>query len=257
VLDLTRRKAFEIRGEEPPAMKPPVAPRLLPISDAAAISWQGSAGARDYVVERAGAETGPWEAVGDGVDDAAVQYRPLYRDDSAEPGRAYFYRVIARNDAGPSPPSNIVGPVEVKHRTLVDECADVTQIAMTAGDVKPTTGEDRRRREDVHRLALGAGGSVGYELTQPIASWRAIVYRDGKSPRLAAEYSADGEQWSPAAIQQRISAPGGGDYNYLEESIIASDDAPPSGARFMRLAAEGDDAAPPLELSRVEIRYGQ
>lgn len=257
VLELTRRKAFEIRGQEPPAMAPPAAPRLLPIADAAAISWQGSAGARDYVVERAATEAGPWEAISDAVDDAAVQYRPIDHDDSAEPGHAYYYRVLARNDSGLSPPSNVVGPVEVTHRTLIDECADVTQIAMTAGDVKPTTGEDRRRREDVHRLALGADGSVVYEVTQPIRSWRAIVYRDERSPHLAAEYSADGDQWAPVNIQQRISAPGGGDYNYLEESIVASDEPPPSDARFLRLKAAGDADSPPLELSRVEIRYGE
>ena len=73
VMRLTREKAYEIRGEAPPPLEFPAAPRLLPITDAAAISWQGSAGASSYLVERATSPTGPWMVVADAVDDTAVQ----------------------------------------------------------------------------------------------------------------------------------------------------------------------------------------
>lgn len=262
VLELTRRKAFEIRGLTLPAIEPPAPPRLQPIDDAAAISWQGSAGARDYVVERAdapqpGATEAPqnWQIVGDGVDDSAVQYAPLFHDDSAEPGRSYLYRVLARNEAGSSEPSNIVGPVAVAHRTLVDDCADATLAAQTAGNVTPSTGEDRRRREDVHRLAIGSGGSVVYEVAAPIASWRAVVYRDSTSSELTAEHSADGEQWTAAAVTARTLGGAGGDYRYLYQQEVASAELPP-GARFLRLSVAHAADTSHVELSRIEIRYG-
>jgi mannan endo-1,4-beta-mannosidase len=261
VLELTRRKAFEIRGLAAPTIEPPAPPRLLPIDDAAAISWQGSAGAHDYVVERAdapesGAADAPrdWQVVGNGVDDSAVQYAPLFHDDSAEPGSSYLYRVVARNEAGSSSPSNVAGPVAVAHRTLVDDCANPTLATLTAGAVSPSTGEDRRRREDVHRLAIGPGGSIVYEVAAPIVSWRAIAFREAGSPELAAEYSADGDLWTPAAVKAQTLSAAGGDYRYLQQQEVASAELPP-GTRFLRLSAADANNAAPVELSRIEIRY--
>ena len=57
-------------------------------------------GAASYDVERAAAADGPWTTVGKDVSDADYQYRPLFSDDSAAPGQAAYYRVIARNSAG-------------------------------------------------------------------------------------------------------------------------------------------------------------
>jgi hypothetical protein len=301
VLELTRRQAFEIRGLTAPPIEPPAPPALLPIEDVAAISWQGSAGAQDYVVERAiapppqparegigegfdeplidasapvnpAADANPspspslqgrgisqWHVVGEPIDDASVQYRPLFQDAWAEPGQSYYYRVIARNSGGASEPSNAIGPVAVAHRTLVDECVDAALAASTSVGVEPSRGQDRRRREDVHRLAVPAGGAVVYGVAESIKQWRAIVFRDDGSPRLTADYLSDGREWTPATFHQQSSGASAGDYDYLQQVIVMSTDAA-NGARFLRLTAQGDEkagnAAPALELSRVEIRYG-
>ena len=114
--------------------------------------------------------------VGDAVDDTTVQYRPLFSDASAESGRHYFYRVTAQNAAGKSAASNVVGPVDVTHRTLVDDCRDLSHVAETIGDVEPTTGDDRRRREDLHRPSIPAGGAVIYRVDAPIESWEATFF---------------------------------------------------------------------------------
>ena len=50
---------------------------------------------------------------GEEISEAAVQYRPLFADADVEKGE-YSYRVLARNQAGLSPPSNVVGPVRVE-----------------------------------------------------------------------------------------------------------------------------------------------
>ena len=80
VMSLVRDKAYEIRGEKPPAIERPAAPKLLPIEKVSAISWQGSAGASGYDVWRASAESEwRWKKIAEKVSDADVQYRPLFQ----------------------------------------------------------------------------------------------------------------------------------------------------------------------------------
>jgi hypothetical protein len=127
VLTLLRTKAFAIRGLSPPALEKPTAPVLLPARSPAAITWQGSAGAERYDVERATGPKGPWIVAGKDIDDTWVQYRPLFSDESAEIGRAYYYRVRAKNEAGISPVSNVVGPLTAADRVVVDELQDFSK----------------------------------------------------------------------------------------------------------------------------------
>ena len=88
VLQLTRDKAYEIRNESAPPVEKPAAPAPLPIAHPSLISWQGSAGAASYDVERADGADGPWNIVGKDVSDADTQYWPLFADTSATPDRA-------------------------------------------------------------------------------------------------------------------------------------------------------------------------
>ncbi len=250
VLALTRSKAFEIRGLEPPARTPPQPPTVLPIADVASIAWQGSAGADDYTVERSLSKGGPWMVIGQRVDDSAVQYRPLFNDELAEPGRSYFYRIRARNSAGLSEPSAVAGPIAVMHRTLVDEGQDLARISETVGDVKPTTGDDRRRREDIHRLAIPANGAVVYRVEEPIESWHAIFFRETGAAEIVTGYSADGAEFQMADAEVTVGPKGEGDYGYLEQVDLRSARMP-VGARYLRLQASGGD----MELSRIEIQY--
>lgn len=143
VMSLVRQKAHEIRGLGPPPLAPPAAPKLLAIERVSAISWQGAAGASSYDVQRSNEPEGQWQTVAAGVSDAEVQYRPLMNDSTAEPGQSYYYRVIAHSEGGPSPPSNVVGPVAVNCRTLVDECTDLQSLHATTGSVALATENAR------------------------------------------------------------------------------------------------------------------
>ena len=78
IMAVTRRYAFAIRGLTSPPLPGPLPPKLLPISDPAAISWQGSVGAANYIVERAPKAEGPWQVIGDGVDESFTQDRPQF-----------------------------------------------------------------------------------------------------------------------------------------------------------------------------------
>ncbi len=99
-----RTNAFAIRGLPVPPVPVPAPPNLLPITDAAAISWQGSVGATGYQVERAANRGGDWQVVATNVDEAFTQYRPQFADETVPAGN-WFYRVRARtNPACRNPP---------------------------------------------------------------------------------------------------------------------------------------------------------
>jgi len=162
LMAIVRSNAFLIRGMAVPPVPVPEPPRLLPISDVSAITWRGSVGATHYTVERAPSPGGPWDVAGDRIDEAAVQYRPLFADTNAGKG-LWFYRVRAANQTGISERSNIAGPVSVRHATLVDEMADFSMIKSRTGAVEIQTRDARKAKEDAHRLAGQPGGSIVYE----------------------------------------------------------------------------------------------
>ena len=127
LMTTVRERAFAIRGLPVPPVPVPAPPRLLRVMNAAAIAWQGSVGAADYQVERAGNPSGPWQIIAANVDEAFTQYRPQFADENV-PAGTWYYRVRARNASGFSEPSNVSGPVRVKSATLVDELADFSQV---------------------------------------------------------------------------------------------------------------------------------
>jgi hypothetical protein len=257
VLALTRNKGFEIQGLEPPAIDPPAAPKLLSIGDPAAISWQGSTGASAYDVERAASATGPWTKVGRDVNDADVQYRPLFHDESVAPGETYFYRVIARSSAGDSPPSNVVGPVTPAHRTLVDDCRELDQLAGHQGDVTVATDNVRRTQEDAHRFVLPPGAAIEYRADAPIVGWRIDVFAESPDAELEFAGSADGQQFTPLAGRSEAFSSGEGDYGYLVP-IRFQGTVQGGEVTMLRIArpaeaSGGDD----VQIARVEIQYGE
>jgi hypothetical protein len=117
--------------------------------------------------------------------------------------------------------------------------------------VNPTTGEDRKRREDIHRILIPTGGSITYRVDGPIKSWRLILFRENGSANVEAEQSSDGVAFSAIEATAEVGPEAGGDYGYLQMVQLSSRPLRP-GAKFLRLKAVGG----PIEISRVEIRYG-
>jgi hypothetical protein len=257
VLDLTREKGFEIQGLAPPAIELPAPPRLLPIESPAAISWQGSAGAASYDVERAPAADGPWTTIGKNVADANFQYRPLFSDDSATPGPAAYYRVTARNSAGDSAPSNTVGPVTAAHRTLVDECVDLKQLASHTGDVTVRTDNVRRTQEDAQRIVLAPGAAVVYRVAEPITAWRAYAFAESPNAEIVVAGSADGSRFAPLAADRKAFSSGQGDYGYLVP-LLFQGTSPGGDQTQLRIELPATaESSEPVQISRVEIDYGR
>ncbi|MBN2024403.1 MAG: cellulase family glycosylhydrolase [Pirellulales bacterium] len=250
VLDLMRRKAFAIRGLAAPPLAPPEAPRLLPIDDVAAIAWQGSAGATAYNVERAASRDGPWTVVGENVSDAAVQYRPLFADVAAAPPGPYYYRVIATNSAGSSPPSEAFGPVKVAHRSIVDELCDGALLHSKQGSPSFVSADARKAKEDVHRLAMRPGDAVDYKTDGPLvgATVWAFYPRDVRDVRLLV--SSDGERFAVVTPERDAYYGGAGEYGYYKPVRYRLAKLPPD-ARYLRI-----EPASRVELARVELRHG-
>jgi mannan endo-1,4-beta-mannosidase len=239
-----RINAAGTNAEAPREPTPPLAARLLPIEHPGRVSWQGAAGASGYNVERAQSTDGPWATIGENVSDAATQYRPLFSDAGAEPGRAYYYRVTARNAAGAGPASNFVGPVTAK-RAL-------------AGAVQSRRNEPRRAQEDTHRLELAPGGSVTYELPRGVVDATVWAFAAGE-PACRIEVSRDGREFAPLETHVAGARRGAGDYGYWDAILLRASSTDPQ-ARFVRIvnaapASEGEGAS--FQLSRVELLYGE
>jgi hypothetical protein len=255
LMGLMREKGFEIRGLQVPAVPAPQAPHLLPISSPAAISWRGSAGARAYDVARATAAAGPWAVVARDVSDNAVQYRPLFHDRTAAIGKTYYYRVIARNESGVSPPSDPVGPVEVRSAALVDEMRDGSQMHGRRGTLAFRSDRARKTKEDQHRLAGEKGSSITYRTQGPISS----CILDAYFPKEVADFrfsaSADGESFTEVPAAKESFYAGAGKYEYFKPvRYRVRQPAQELGqpARFLRIEF-GTDA----QISRVEIYFGK
>jgi hypothetical protein len=255
VLDLLREKGFAIQGVTTPPLTPPAPPRLLSIETPAAISWQGSAGASSYDVLRADGREEAWSTIAQNVSDAAVQYRPLFHDDTAEPGKQYFYKVVARNAAGVSEASNIVGPVTPRCRTLVDECLDLSLVNEHQDDVEARSDNVRRMQEDAHRLVLPPGGAVTYKVASPIRAFRVYTFAESPEEELVVSASSDGKNFDPLQAVRQAFASGQGDYGYLVP-LLFQGEALSSNATYLKIAApDSSSTSEPLQISRVEIDY--
>jgi hypothetical protein len=250
LMSLMRRKAYEIRALPLPKIPLPAPPKLLPITDAAAISWQGSVGAASYLVERASKKKGTWTVAGENLDETAVQYRPSFADTHVSKG-TWFYRVRARNGAGLSKPSNVVGPVKVTHATLVDELADFSQIHLRLGALETQTRDCRKAKEDAHRLAGKTDSMIVYRVSGPIRSCRLYAF----FPKSVADFrfstSRDGELYTRIPSESKPVASGAGDYGYWTPVLVHCK-PPTRDARFLKIEFPGE-----AQIGRVEIQYGE
>lgn len=247
LMALMREKAFTIQGQAPPQLPVPKAPALLPIEDVAAISWQGSAGATSYTVERAESTSGPWTEVGRDISDATVPYRPLFDDVKAEIGKRYFYRVKAQNDTGVSKPSNVVGPVTVTHLTLVDEMRDVSLMAQHI-NVTPETGKTRNAKEDMDRIKGDRGASVIYKLPATVQTCIVYAFLPKELADLGFQVSSDGQMWQTIEAKRKDFFSGEGQYGYFKPVRYQAD---ASRGRFIKIEFTGE-----AQISRIEIAYG-
>ena len=253
VVAMLRDAAFRIRGLKIPPMPTLAAPKMLPPDKVGNLSWQGSTGAESYDLQRATRLKGTWKTLASNLSDANSQYRPLYSDESAEPGIDYYYRVIAKNKAGSSPASNPVGPVRYSARLLVDEMADLSRVDSFNGPVESRSGRARLVQEDIHRQALRAGSQITYRLPEAICSVRVWAFVKKDTSLLELNFSDDGKTFTLLPVDRQTSGAVAGDYGYLRPLLLTMEKAP-EALHFVRLSVPR--GAEEAQISRVEISYG-
>jgi len=276
LLKLMRQKAYEIQRLPIPQLDIPQPPRLLPIDDVSAISWQGSAGASSYIVERSVSNLGPWSVIGQDITDAAVPYRPLFNDMNVEIGKQYFYRIKAKNTrvflspaapssdgsrwgledrsgGGISEPSNVVGPVLVKHLTLVDEMMDFSLMYERAGSMSLENKQARKTKEDMHRLVLSNESYIVYKVPLEINKVKVYSFISGQAKDIKLAISHDGERFDEIPVQKKIYVSGAGEsdaYGYLRPVAFYAENTY-SNSKYLKIKSTKD-----VQIPRVEIDYG-
>lgn len=247
LLDMYRRKAYEIQGMEAPAVPVPKTPVLLPIENTYSISWRGSAGASGYNVERAISKKGPWELVGYNVSDANVPYFPLFQDKSAKLGKQYYYRVTAINRSGASTPSNIVGPVKVELLALIDTMKNIG-VLQQSKNITPVTGNDRNFKEIINRLRGDRGSEVIYKIPGKLNEFRIYAFEQERSPSLEIRGSLDGDTWHDLDVLPKLFINSETNYGYWIPKIYSYN----KNEKLKFFKATFTDTA---QIARVEVLY--
>jgi mannan endo-1,4-beta-mannosidase len=251
LLKLMRQKAFEIRGIAAPAIEKPAPPVLLDIEDVAAISWQGSAGAQSYIVERTQSKDDPWLAAKCNVSDAALQYRPLFNDTSVEIGKSYYYRVIAQNSAGISKPSNFVGPVSVSYKTLVDEMQNMQLIHECSNNLSLEIKQARNFKEDAHRLKGMSGDYIIYGVKPPINLWKVYSFFPDDISDFKFSVSSNGRDFEQVKFNREDFFVGKGEYDYYKP-VLYNGAGSGEEAKYLKIEYTAE-----AQISCVEIKYGR
>jgi mannan endo-1,4-beta-mannosidase len=251
LLKLMRAKAYQIRGLSEPPLEAPKPPTLLSIRNVAEISWQGSVGASGYEVERTTTPNGRWTIVGRDVDDTRVQYRSLFADTNAEPGDSYYYRVRAKNSAGTSDPSNVIGPVRVEGHTIIDELEDFSRVFAHGGDSVVVTANARAYKEDAHRVKGSAGSWITYRTLHPLRYARVLAFMEGSERNFEFYASQDGSSFTK--LQPKVSRfpTEVNPYGYKLPIQYELQGLPP-GKYFLKMVFSGD-----AQISRVELQHGK
>jgi len=224
---------------------------LLPFDDPGRISWQGAVGASGYDVERASKQNGPWTRIAYSITDSETAHRPLYHDQEAAIGSVYYYRVRSRNEAGLSAPSNVVGPVTVPHRTLVDECWNFAIAFSRKGDLAMQTDHSRAFKEDAHRLAGKPGAHLVYYVTGALQAVKLYVFAKATEQIIQVSASGNGMDFTPLPIDGKSFYSGPADYDYWRPILYRSE-ALPAGVRFIKITFLQE-----AQLGRAELIYGQ
>ncbi|PWD99386.1 glycoside hydrolase 5 family protein [Marinilabilia rubra] len=248
LLKLMWEKAYEIDGKERPALPVPKAPGLLSVNNVFEISWQGSVGASGYNIERAENKNGPWEQIAFNVSDARVQYFPLFNDETAELGKSYYYRIEAINASGVSPKSNIVGPVRVSEKALIDEMGNLMELYIAKG-VDFDTELDRKFKEDTERLVGDKGSEVIYFVPGNVKKVTIYSFEQNQNVALKIGQSGDGEDYLPVKINISGNRTGEGDYGYWD-AIQYTIDSIDKGVSFIKI-----EFMEKAQIGRTQIVY--
>ncbi len=248
VLTILREKAHQIEGTTVERLPIPAPPFLLPIADVSAISFQGSAGAETYVVERNSDDDPAWKVLDAALDDSRYQYRPLFADESAVVGKKYSYRIKAQNGSGQSGYSNLVGPVEVTANIVVDELENFDKIFQKDGALKLLTTQDlRKAKEDRSRLAGESGSYIMYKMHGIGQSIRIDYLVRDPTKKILVSVAKDPGNFTMLDMEKKVYSYGKNDYGFFDAVSVTADI--PAGSSLIKVSLEEG-----VQIGRIELR---
>lgn len=250
VLNMMREKAYQIDGTPIPRLPIPTEPTLLDIENVSEISWQSSTGASSYIVERKEEYDSDWQVIASNADDSKYAYRPLFSDETAEFGKRYFYRVKAENESGISDYSNIVGPVTVTFKKLVDEMENFDKVFQKEGEFELLSFKDiRKAKEDRSRLTGKEGSYIIYKTAAAISSVKLDFFAANEQSDIQL-FAADSlDNFIQLNMKKEIFVFGKNDYGFFPAVSYSSEELP-EGSSFVKIVL-GDG----VQISRIEITY--
>jgi mannan endo-1,4-beta-mannosidase len=252
---LFHAEACAIDSLSPTPLPVPAPPRLLPIETPYKISWQGSAGASSYIIERR--ETGmdtAWSAIATGVSDANARYRPLFSDTTVQVGRSYEYRVKAANGSGVSEASQAVGPVEARYRLLVDDMADSSRWFASEGSFEFLTMDGLvKAKEDADRVVGEDGDYILYRLPDSLASVSVQLFATtaDTSLELRVLTGAVPDSLTLCPARRSVYPNRNNEYGFFTPMSFSASGFSPRD-RFVKIELADD-----TQLARIEIVYGR
>lgn len=207
-LHLIRDYSYKIRGQKTPPLPAPAGQPVLyntTATNAVALKWRGTPGARYYFVERSKSKAGPWTNITGNIDISFdLFFYPMFTDSSAVIGSSYYYRVKGKNASGITPPSNIVGPINIQQRIIMDNLANFSKLYSYSPNLfisAETWPRLRQTEEDFYqaeRLPNTGSGEIIYKADQ-VRSIKVFLFNN-QSDSLKIEYSSDGANWqTPSA----------------------------------------------------------
>jgi len=249
VMKLMRESSYKINGKEVPPIPSPEAPTMLNIETPFKISWQGSTGASSYIIERRD-ENSDWKTLVDSITDAVYAYSPQFSDTSVVIGENYYYKIKARNESGISGFSNIVGPVKVGYKIIIDDMENDKKIFKKEGDLEFIKFKQIvQAREDRNRLQGKNVSDIIYNIRGVVKSIKVDFFLTGETGDVQLSASADSENYSPLIIKKDIYVPEKNAYGYLTSVTVTSTEILNS-ARFIKVVFDNK-----VQIGRIEIVY--
>ena len=246
---MAREKAWQIQGRPAPPLEVPAAPEIVSVTDGGIVTWRGSTGAAVYDLQRADKPAGPWQTIAYQLTDDAAQYHPLAVDESAQPGRSLCYRLLARNEAGLSKPSAVVGPVKIRCGTLVDELKNLSHTYRKNGKLELRSNDARNFKEDCHRLWGAPGAWISYKVPGQITAARVYAFGEQGEPALEFLPGSGGETGAALVARAQDFFAGKEMYNFHWPRLYTLDAVPGNSSTVtIRFQKE-------TQISRVVIEY--
>ena len=248
VMTFMRERAYAINGEQPPPLPKPEKPELLPINNVYNINWLGAAGTAAYTIERRTNKNDTWQVIANDVSDANVVFRPLFVDTNAELGKSYYYRITGFNEAGSSQPSNVIGPVKVTYKKIIDELADRSLIYKSSGVLEFIVNKDAAKAKgDNSRVKGSKDAFIIYEVPAGIDSVKVQFFFVNGQNGLDISVADSSMNFKPIGAKLETFPPYINYYNAFTPVVYTCAEFP-QNSRYLKIKFN-DDA----QLSRVEI----